>query len=77
MENVFSRSRVGKRFVVLHFWRIGNDDQKVKLMERRMLGVTLRDKKTAALIREQTRVAHITLEIKRNKQAWAEHVMRA
>ncbi len=44
-------------------------------MERKMIGVTLRDKKRAVWVREQTRVNDILVEIKK-KWAWAGHVMR-
>ncbi|MCJ3464060.1 hypothetical protein LNY58_26610, partial [Klebsiella pneumoniae] len=47
-----------------------------RAMERKMIGVTLRDKKRAEWIREQTGVADIILSIKRKKWTWAGHVMR-
>ncbi len=45
-------------------------------MERRMLGITWRDKKRASLIREQTKVEDILMTIKKKKWTWAGHVMR-
>ncbi len=45
-------------------------------MERRMLGVTWRDKKRASCIREQTKVEDILMTIKNKKWTWAGHVMR-
>ena len=47
-----------------------------RAMERKMIGVTLRDKKRAEWIREQTRVKDILVEIKKKKWMWAGHVMR-
>ena len=47
-----------------------------RAMERKMVGVTLRDKKRAEWIREQTRVKDILVEIKKKKWVWAGHVMR-
>ena len=47
-----------------------------RAMERKMIGVTLRDKKRAEWIREQTRVKDILVEIKKKKWTWAGHVMR-
>ncbi len=45
-------------------------------MERRMLGITWRDKKRASWIRQQTKVEDIQMTIKKKKWTWAEHVMR-
>ncbi len=45
-------------------------------MERRMLGITWRDKKRASWIREQTKVEDILMSIKNKKWTWAGHVMR-
>ena len=45
-------------------------------MERIMLGITLRDKKRASWIREQTKVEDILSTVKRRKWTWAGHVMR-
>ncbi len=45
-------------------------------MERRMLGITWRDKKRASWIKEQTRVEDILTKVKNKKWTWAEHVMR-
>ncbi|MCL1440826.1 hypothetical protein, partial [Enterobacter hormaechei] len=45
-------------------------------MERKMIGVTLRDKKRAEWVREQTGVKDTLVEIKRKKWTWAGHVMR-
>ena len=47
-----------------------------RAMERRTIVVTLRDKKRADWVREQTRVNDILVEIKKKKWAWAGHVMR-
>ncbi len=44
-------------------------------MERRMLGITWRDKKQALWIREQTKVEDIPMTIKNKKWTWAGHVM--
>ena len=45
-------------------------------MERIMLGITWKDKKTASWIRNQTRVEDILSSIKRRKWTWAGHVYR-
>ena len=45
-------------------------------MERIMVGVTLRDRKRASWIREQTRVDDVIGTIKKKKWTWAGHVMR-
>ncbi len=45
-------------------------------MERKMLGITWRDKKRASWIREQTKVEDILMTIKNKKWTWAGHVMR-
>ncbi len=45
-------------------------------MERRMLGITLRDRKRASWIREHTKVEDILVTIKNKKWTWAGHVMR-
>lgn len=47
-----------------------------RAMERKMVGVTLRDRKRASWIREQTQVEDILAQIKRKKWRWAGHVMR-
>ena len=47
-----------------------------RAMERSMLGVTLRDKKRATWIREQTKVKDILEAIKEQKWRWAGHVAR-
>ncbi len=41
-----------------------------------MLCVTWRDKKRASWIREQTKVEHIPMTIKKKKWTWAGHIMR-
>ncbi len=45
-------------------------------MERRMLGITWRDRKRASWIREQTKVEDILKTIKNKKWTWAGHIMR-
>ncbi len=45
-------------------------------MERRMLGITWRDRKRASWIREQTKVEDILVTIKNKNWTWAGHVMR-
>ncbi len=45
-------------------------------MERRMLGITWRDKKQTSGIREHTKVEDILVTIKNKKWTWAGHVMR-
>jgi hypothetical protein len=45
-------------------------------MERIMVGVTLRDRKRASWIREQTKVIDIMDHIRGNKHRWAGHVCR-
>uniref|UniRef100_A0A224YWQ9 Endonuclease-reverse transcriptase n=1 Tax=Rhipicephalus zambeziensis TaxID=60191 RepID=A0A224YWQ9_9ACAR len=45
-------------------------------MERKMIGVTLRDRKRAEWVREQTGVKDIIVEIKKKKWTWAGHVTR-
>ena len=47
-----------------------------RAMERLMLGVTLRDKKKASEIREQTKVEDIIQSIKKKKWQWVGHVYR-
>lgn len=47
-----------------------------RAMERIMLGVTLRDRKRATWIREQTRIEDIIVQIKKKKWTWAGHVVR-
>lgn len=47
-----------------------------RAMERKMVAVTLRDKKRAERIIEQTRVKDIFVEIKKKKWVWAGHVLR-
>ncbi len=45
-------------------------------MERRMLGITWRDKKRASWIREQTKVEDFLMTNKNKKWTWAGHIMR-
>ncbi len=45
-------------------------------MERRILGITWKDRKRASWIREQTKVEDILITIKNKKWTWAGHVMR-
>ncbi len=45
-------------------------------MERRMLGITLRDWKRESWIREQTKVEDILMTIKKEKGTLAGHIMR-
>ncbi len=45
-------------------------------MERRMLGIILRDRKRASWIREQKKVEDILMALKNKKWTWAGHVMR-
>ncbi len=45
-------------------------------MERRMLGITWRDRKRASWIRERTKDEDILVTIKKRKWTWAGHVMR-
>ena len=45
-------------------------------MERCMLGISLKDRKRASWIREQTKVDDILLKIKRKQWQWAGHVAR-
>ena len=47
-----------------------------RAMERRMLGITIADRKTNNWIRQQTKVRDITAEIKKKKWTWAGHVAR-
>ena len=47
-----------------------------KAMERTMLGMTLRDRKRSAWIREKTRIKDIIQVFKQQKQRWARHVAR-
>ncbi len=62
-------------------WRLTKELQ-IKLrsaqrgMERRLLGITWRDRKRASWIREHTNVADILMTIKNKKWTWAGHVMR-
>ncbi len=44
--------------------------------ERKMLGITWSDRKRASLIKEQAKLEHILLTVKKRKWAWAGHVMR-
>ncbi len=44
-------------------------------MERRMLGITWRDRKQASWIREETKVEDILVTIKNKKWTWAGYVM--
>ncbi len=41
-----------------------------------MLGITLRDKKRASWIREQTKEQDILMTVKNKKWTWVGHVMR-
>lgn len=45
-------------------------------MERKMLGLTLRDRKKEVWIREETGITDILVDIKRKKFCWAGHVIR-
>ena len=45
-------------------------------MERKMLGISLKDRKTNLWIRQQTRVKDILAESKRVKWRWAGHVIK-
>lgn len=47
-----------------------------RAMEGRMIGVTLKDRKRAFWIREQTRVDDVTVQIEKKKWTWAGHVVR-
>ncbi len=47
-----------------------------KRMQRRMLGITWRDRKRASWIREKTKVKDILMTIKKRKWAWAGLLMR-
>ncbi len=47
----------------------------LRAMERRMLGITRRDRKRASWIREQTKVEDIQVTIKDKKWTWAGQVM--
>ena len=47
-----------------------------RAMERIMMGISLRDRKRATWIREQTKVEDIMSTIKKKKWTWAGHVMR-
>ncbi len=44
--------------------------------ERKMLGITWRDRKGASWIRKQTKVEDILVTIKKEKRAWPGYVMR-
>ncbi len=44
-------------------------------MEKRMLGITWRDKEQTACIRKQTKVEDILITIKNKKWTWAGHVL--
>ncbi len=62
-------------------WRLTKElERKLKSaqkgMERRMLGITWRDRKRASWTREQTKVEDILVTIKNKKWTWAGHVMR-
>ena len=41
-----------------------------------MMGITLRDRKRATWIREQTKVEDILTTVKKKKWTWAGHIMR-
>ncbi len=62
-------------------WRLSKELKK-KLrsaqrgMERRMLGITWKDRKRASWIMEQTKVEDFLVTIKNKKWTWAGHVMR-
>ncbi len=45
-------------------------------MERRILGITWRDRKRASWIKEHTKVEDILVTIKNKKWTWAGHVIR-
>ena len=45
-------------------------------MERQMLGITLRDRKTSQWIRQQTRITDLIEYAKRSKWRWAGHIAR-
>jgi hypothetical protein len=45
-------------------------------MERRMLNITYRERKTNIWIREKTKVTDSTEQVGRRKWAWAGHVSR-
>uniref|UniRef100_A0A023G128 Putative endonuclease-reverse transcriptase n=1 Tax=Amblyomma triste TaxID=251400 RepID=A0A023G128_AMBTT len=47
-----------------------------RAMERKMVGVTLRDRKRAELVREITQVTEILVEIKKKKWTWTGHLVR-
>ncbi len=62
-------------------WRLTKElERKLRIaqrgMERKMLGITWRDKEGASWIREQTKVEYILMTIKNNKRSWEGHVMR-
>ncbi len=62
-------------------WRLTKESER-KLrraqrgMERRMLGITWRDKRLTSWVREQTKVEDILMTVKNKKWIWAGHVMR-
>ncbi len=64
----------------LETWRLTKLDRKLRSaqrgMERRMLGITWREKRRASWIREQMKVEDILVTIKNKKWTWAGHVMR-
>ena len=47
-----------------------------RAMERIMMGITLRDRKRATWVREQTKVEDFLTTIKKKKWTWAGHIMR-
>ncbi len=62
-------------------WRLTKELEKKRRsaqrgMERRMLGVTWRNRKRASWIREPTKVEGILMTIKNKKWTWVGHVMR-
>ncbi len=61
-------------------WRLSKElERKLRSaqrgMERRMLGITWRDREQASWIREQTKVKGILMTIKNKKWIWAGHIM--
>ncbi len=47
-----------------------------KGMERKMFGITWRDRKRAIWIREQTKIEDILMTIKKKKWSWAGYIIR-
>ncbi len=44
-------------------------------MERKVFGITLKDRKQATWIREETKVEDVVLMIIKNKWSWTDHIM--